>query len=244
MKKEIFAEIIKTDSLRLSKSEIEAIMEEELNKDPEKIDAELIDLCLEALEGKSADGKGENHAKHFTAKKFLLIAAILSLILAFALSTSADYLNINVINRNIFFNKGNLGEEYEYNNSQNDFLSDEIPFPHELLTDSYTLYDSETEEKASYDKCSVKVEHTQLGINGEFSCYKNRIETDEGWYKGKYDTSFKKAEEIKVGELDVLLLISYDDETIIEYGFNNWRCELRLFNCTYEEALTIIKSIK
>lgn len=244
MKKEIFAEIIKTDSLRLSKSEIEAIMEEELNKDPEEIDAELIDLCLEALEGKSADGKGENHAKHFTAKKFLLIAAILSLILAFALSTSADYFNINVINRNIFFNKGNLGEEYEYNNSQKDFISDEIPFPQELLTDSYELCESNYEEKDSYDRFFTKFEHTKYSTKGYFSCCENKIGKDEGWYKGKYDTSFKKAEEIKVGELDILLLISYDDEIIIEYGFNNWSCELHLFNCTYEEALNILKSIK
>lgn len=244
MNKEIFAEIIKTDSLRLSKSEIEAIMEEELNKDPKEIDAELIDLCLEALEGKSADGKGENHAKHFTAKKFLLIAAILSLILAFALSTSADYLNINVINRNIFFNKGNLGEEYEYNDSQNDFLSDEIPFPQELLTDSYTLYDSKTEEKFFYDYSYVKIKHMNTDINGYFSCYKNKNNKNDGWYKGKYDNSFKLVEEIKVGKLDVLLILSYDDEIIIEYGFNNWRGELHLFNCTYEKALKIVKSIK
>lgn len=43
-------EILKSKSMTLSLEDIQGIMDEELNKNPEEMDAELIDLCADVLD--------------------------------------------------------------------------------------------------------------------------------------------------------------------------------------------------
>ena len=49
MKNDTLLEALKKGSASFTLSEIEEMMNEELNKDPEKMDTELIDLCAEIL---------------------------------------------------------------------------------------------------------------------------------------------------------------------------------------------------
>ena len=49
MNKEILYEILNSKSETLSSAEIESILNEELDKSPQEMDTDLVDLCLEAL---------------------------------------------------------------------------------------------------------------------------------------------------------------------------------------------------
>ena len=50
MDKDILLQILKCDPISFTLNEIEDIMDEELNKDPDEMDSELIDMCARILE--------------------------------------------------------------------------------------------------------------------------------------------------------------------------------------------------
>lgn len=99
-------EILKVNILSLTKEEIESIMNEELEKAPEEMDTELIDMCLEILTGEPeerADEKltvspavSEKKVKKFTFKKGILVAAVIILLISIAAPAGAKFFNIDV----------------------------------------------------------------------------------------------------------------------------------------------------
>lgn len=99
-------EVLKVNFLSFSKEEIENIMEEELEKAPEEMDTELIDMCLDILMGepkKRADedlaaspAVSDKKAKRINFKKGILVAAIITLLLSIAIPVSANVFNIDV----------------------------------------------------------------------------------------------------------------------------------------------------
>jgi len=52
-------EILKVKFLSFTKEEIENIMDEELEKSPEEMDTELIEMCLDILTGEPKEKAGE-----------------------------------------------------------------------------------------------------------------------------------------------------------------------------------------
>lgn len=63
-------EILKSKSMTLSLEDIQGIMDEELNKNPEEMDAELIDLCADVLDNAYF---GTQDEEKITAKKIKII---------------------------------------------------------------------------------------------------------------------------------------------------------------------------
>lgn len=99
-------EILKVNFLSLTKEEIEIIMNEELEKAPEEMDTELIDMCLDILTGEpvnKADEKltvspavSENKVKKIKFKKGILVAAIIMLLISIAVPVGAGIFDIDV----------------------------------------------------------------------------------------------------------------------------------------------------
>ena len=55
MKKETFMAILEEDSMILTEKQLWEMIDEELAKDPSEMDTDLVDLCLDALDGKFDD---------------------------------------------------------------------------------------------------------------------------------------------------------------------------------------------
>lgn len=99
-------EILKVKDLSFSKEEIENIMDEELEKSPEEMDAELIDMCLDILTGvqeKKADentsdssAKPNKKVKTINFKKGMLVAAIITLLITIVIPVGAKIFDIDV----------------------------------------------------------------------------------------------------------------------------------------------------
>lgn len=99
-------EVLKVNFLSFSKEEIENIMEEELEKAPEEMDTELIDMCLDILMGEPNEKADEDlaaspavsdkKAKRINFKKGILVAAIITLLISIAIPVSANVFNIDV----------------------------------------------------------------------------------------------------------------------------------------------------
>lgn len=52
MKKETFLAILNEEYMYFTEAELHEMIDEELAKDPDEMDTNLIDLCLDALDGK------------------------------------------------------------------------------------------------------------------------------------------------------------------------------------------------
>ncbi len=50
--REVFIEILKTRCVEFTREEINELMNEELDKDPDEMDLTFVDMCLDALDGK------------------------------------------------------------------------------------------------------------------------------------------------------------------------------------------------
>lgn len=99
MNNETLKEILKLKSVPLTSEEIEAIMNEELEKDPDEMDTDLIDLCLTVLENASSDDNDSDTAKpkskKIKTKKILVLVAVLSILVIFAVTVSAHFRNVD-----------------------------------------------------------------------------------------------------------------------------------------------------
>lgn len=95
MNKEILYEILNSKSETLSSTEIENIMNEELDKSTQDMDTDLIDLCLEALN--AVDKEKQNKSKKkYRIGKILIAAIVFIFIIGISIPVCAKYFNINV----------------------------------------------------------------------------------------------------------------------------------------------------
>ena len=99
-------EILKVEFLSFTKEEIENIMDEELEKSPEEMDTELIEMCLDILTGKPKEKADEvltdspavsdKTVKKIKFKKGILVAAIIALFITVSVPVGAKIFDINV----------------------------------------------------------------------------------------------------------------------------------------------------
>lgn len=84
---------LKSKSMLLSSNEIQAIMDEELAKDPAEMDTELVDLCVNALSNSvQADSSvSNNKGKRVRFNKALLIAAVIIVSICIAFPATAKF---------------------------------------------------------------------------------------------------------------------------------------------------------
>ncbi len=106
MNKEILKKVLSVSSIEFSYEEIQNLLDEELAKEPEEMDTELVELCIEVLSKKTeADSIENNEAetntdvpiqqvnkahKKKSVKKLFLIAAIVAVTVLISISVSAN----------------------------------------------------------------------------------------------------------------------------------------------------------
>lgn len=111
MNNDTLLETLKSDSMSFTLSEIEEMMNEELNKDPNEMDTDLVDICADIINKAYAQTKEvasdiltnpkdtvpaqkENKRKRIKFGKILLAAAIIAIICVIAVSINAKYVHM------------------------------------------------------------------------------------------------------------------------------------------------------
>lgn len=108
MNKDSLLETLNSNKAKLTLEDIRTIMDEELNKDPNEMDTDLVDMCMDALEEAASKAQtdenteiikpsGEGSKKVFKLTRALLIAAIVTVFFSIAIPVSAGYFNANRI---------------------------------------------------------------------------------------------------------------------------------------------------
>jgi len=254
-------EILKSNTVTLTRAEIEAIMNEELEKDVDEMDAQLVTLCLEALTGENfSESRGV--AKEETTGtppaitpirknktiKIILVAAILISLMLLTVSVGADVMDINVSDKILevyddFF-KVDLNGEVESTDLKTVLFENELEH---LVLPQYLYQDCEISGfEVVQSEESIKVHfnfiNTKDSLEGNFSCYTRGIDYNFSNGKQKIDNKHKPAKELTSNNINILAYKNEKNSAII-YSDKNIEYKISLTNTEFEKALKIAETI-
>lgn len=262
MKKLTLLEILKTKPFSFTLREIEEIMDAELREAPENMDTELVDLCVDILYSAYSEENDESKPnkpkiQKIKARKALLIAAILILVLSLSISASAKFFNIDASEKAVqFFNNHfnvNLGnantdaEDYTDNgleliNNLNEKGFENIVLPDALINeDCSTKINSNSLENV--EQAFIEFKNNSTNIKGTISITKHTNNNDSFTIgQGSVPDVYNQVKQITVNGIDVLV---FSDETISYIYYIDKNIEYHIhINCNFDAAVKIAETIK
>lgn len=259
MDKKILLAILQTDSMSLTLSEIQGLLNEELSKEPEQMDTKLIELCMDALETnrREEDQRTTKKTKSVKFWKLVLIAAVFLIFAVILIPVSAKYSHTNISNKIVQFYATYFHVDLlqgattpiAYSDPDSALVRElqkqgfvHIVLPADLL--EYRYSEEIALQKTEYLlTATVKIENADSGIKGAIAIVRYDELVSDMAGEGKISTSsYSQMESLTVNGLDVLAFRS-SSGIFIEYLANNTRYEITLNNCSFEEALEIANSI-
>lgn len=272
MENDTLLQTLKKDSTSFKLSEIEEMMNEELNKDPNKMDTELVDLCAEILESayfersenkqdfETNESKNLKKSKKIKFGKLFMIAAIIIIICAITIPVGAKFIHTDASDSIVqFFNnqfhtnlKNGNTEASKFSSDDIDIIKeikkngiDNVVLPSDLLTNSYSKKLSLIQEDELFISIGIKFENTDSDFSGSVTISKHK--TDDTMYAiGQIDLSeeYDTVKQITVNGMDVLVF-SGNIGCYIKYADEDTEYDIVCDeNCTLEQALEIAKSIE
>lgn len=261
MDKNTLIEILKSESM-LTKEEIRKIMDEELNKPADEIDADLVMTCLDALEAPKEQPQqdrpsvSKEKSKKIRLNRILLIAAVIILAIAMAVPASARFLHFNASDeivklRDNHFRvdlKGAGGDVTAKQSSANGLIAaleekgvNNIVLPSALLHDDYKISYINTEENDNFNSVSVLLENKKTKDEVLIS-----IDIAYGMYEfglGKFETDmeYDYIEQINSNALTAVVF-NKEDFSLIKYLNKNAQYDISL-SCDFNTAKQIAQTI-
>lgn len=274
MEKDTLLETLKSNSMTLSLAEIQGIMDEELNKNPDEMDTELIDLCADVLdkaysaveESTAPQKKIQNNAKSKKRIKFnkvILAAAIIVIALSIAIPVSARFFHKeagdNIVaydNKNNEFQDNLLNGQHnavKHSDPNNDLIKelkdkglDDIILPSYFLNQDYTrTVNKQNDDDLFLDmQIDFKMENGFKGYIG-ISKHKTKV-TEDLIGQGAMGSHMDCVKQITVNGMDVLIYYpsSSENEVFIIYVDNNVEYSIDIANCDLDTGIEIVKTLE
>lgn len=251
-------EVLKVNFLSFSKEEIENIMEEELEKAPEEMDTELIDMCLNVLTGEPKEKADENlaaspavsekKAKRINFKKGILVAAIITLLISIAIPVSANVFNIDVSENilKIYEKFFDLDFEREIQNKDLFIILSE----HELNDIILPLYLYDHCEVSGFEKVkddfATQVHFNFLDKENDISGWvrmdsmENEMDflNGEGLVEGQYE----EIKQLTVNGINIIVF-SENNNCFIVYYVNEVEYNIVVNGVTFDKAVEIASTL-
>ncbi len=245
MNKDILYEILNSEYENLSSAEIEGILNEELDKSPEEMDTDLVELCLDALN--SAGEKKLNKSRlRVRLSRILIAAVIFVLLIGIAIPVCAKYFSVSFSDGVVKFyddcfsvdlSNNDYVQDLDGNLEQDGIVDEKLPdmlFQPETKISSY-----ESEECDGITKIDFEFQNTEIqGCVSIFS-YEDKKDFISGF--GKVSQKYKYVNEIDKGEYSILVF-SDDKKSYLYYVYDGDEYTL-FFNCDYETACKIAESL-
>lgn len=251
-------EVLKVNFLSFSKEEIENIMEEELEKAPEEMDTELIDMCLDILMGEPNEKADEDlaaspavsdkKAKRINFKKGILVAAIITLLLSIAIPVSANVFNIDVP-ENILKIYGKFfeldltdkkqGERLDYLLAENDLQ--QLVLPQFLFTQceisEFEKIENDFATRAHFN-FTDKENNTSGRVTLASLVNKMDFLNGETLVNGRYE----EAKQLTINGINVIVF-SENNSCVIVYYINDVEYSIVLNGVTFDKAVEIASTL-
>lgn len=251
MDREILKEILKTKSVELSLRDIEQLMDEELEKSPEEMDTELVDLCLECLHSEPQKQVTNNipKKKKVTIKKILLIAAAITVFAAFLVPASADKYSIDVSPFTLVEKIGNR-LKITAREPKDFILSDELSnvgidpknLPDFLFDENCIITDFTTRVINGDGHIKIIFEMTDSEMSGYVNIRVAEKFNEEAYITFNITETFTYIKEMYVNEIRIFVF-SNDMDSMIKYCTGDKVFSIQLSECDYEKALQIANLI-
>lgn len=271
MNHDTLLEELKRNSMTFTVREIQEMMDQELNKNPEEMDTELIDLCANALNNiyfgtngekytEAKNNKKENRttSKKIKFSKILIIAAAFIIVTSIAIPVSARYIHNEASNKIVqFFNnhfkidlrngnqsaKNHSDENIDLIKKLNQVGFENVVLPADLLKNNYSKDDITISEDESYLTSEINFE-IDNNVNGYISITKHKTNlTEFSIGQENIGTKYNSVKQITVNGMDVIIF-NYSESSYIEYVDNNIEYSVHLNNCSFDSAIKIAESLK
>lgn len=259
MDRETFVDILYSKSMTFSSKEIKEMLDEELAKPPEEMDTDLVDLCLDALDGKfdnipdstadkisadnDCDAKSKNK-KRVKIGRILLIAAIVALILGLSVTAGAKFLSIDASEDVVQYSDDGFNVNLK-NNTSDDIISvlendglNNIVLPAEITDGTYEIsnYNFDTTDENAI-KYTFDIYSNTLG-SGHISIkfYNDSFDFSAG--KRNFNPEFQNVTQIDKDNYTVIAF-GDDKDSFLYYIIDNTEYEIVLntdFSTAYEIA--------
>lgn len=261
---------LKTNSMTFTVREIQEMMDEELNKSPEEMDTELVDLCADVLNnvyfGTNIEKNTEINdnikndkmtSRKIKFSKVLLIAAVF-IITSIAIPVSARYVQNESSDKIVQFFSDHFKIDLRSGNKNAINHSDEnidlikqlnqagfenIILPNDLLKYKYSNNDVAIDEDESYLTAEIDF-NIDDDINGYIGITKHKTDLTE-FAIGQEDIGdqYDSVKQITVNGMDILVFY-HGEVSYIKYVDNNVEYSIHLENCSFDSALKIAESLK
>lgn len=247
--------MIASDFTDLSTEEIKELIQKEVDKGPDEIDTDYIDLCFELLSIKN-NSTNKRKIKLTKSAKVLLAAAVLMAVFISTITVSAQF-NLNIPEKIVQLINGNA--EIDYNLENADTTADGYAL---LDTDlakqlaDYGITPVTLPEEMTKEKCKItnfesvssddisNVVSVDFYYNGQRGWLDIERVSKELESTGVNNVNYiKSGQMIKVNGMDILVFEQEEGYCSITYKDNLTTYDF-LLNCDIQTALKIAKSIK
>jgi len=246
MDKDTLIEILKSKSMSFTAEEIKKLMDEELSKDPSEMDTDLVDLCLDALDGKL--GTIEKSVHKTNIGKLLITAAIIILAVCIAVPVGAKVMHIDASEELVKF----AGDHFDVDlrkkgidvaKELKEKGYEDLAIPDEIMRDNYLKTSLDISEDEN-NRLSIyfNFKNKSTGVKGCISIdrYSDSFTSMVG--QSKVSDKYDSVKQITKSNIDVLVF-GNEEEAYIIYIDNDIEYNIVL-ECDFETAKEIAKTIK
>lgn len=248
MNKEILKNVLSTSSVEFTYDEINKMLNDELEKSPEEMDTELVEICIDALSNyidsgnKTADKKlmpvKTKACKKSIVKKMFLVAAIISIVLMLAITVSANIFNIDLPEEmvKIFGDRIvlNLSEDSKENNTldENGLLS--AFYSEKCVIESRSFVESRSETIIQF---SVK----NSEMYGTIDILPYSV-TDKGLKDKNVFMNVEQVKQMVIGETEIVIASSADGFAFVSYNTEDNSVLIDFFNATVDDVVEFLEN--
>lgn len=245
MNKEILYEILNSKSETLSSTEIESILNEELDKSPQEMDTDLVELCLEALNTVD-EKKLNNRKKKYRLSKILIAAALFALVIGISIPVCAKYLNVSVPEGIVTLYKDCFNIDISNNEYVDDIAAQliedgisEVILPEMIFSLETNIYNYCVNNNPYAD--TYKFAFCCSDYEGIITIQVFNSNFDFAIKNTKTTSEFEKVEYFEINEIPIVVF-GTDDISYIQYVDDNIEYNIQLY-CDYESACQIAKTL-
>ncbi|MGN1420984.1 MAG: hypothetical protein ACI4XC_05675 [Eubacterium sp.] len=245
MNKEILYEILNSESESLSSAEIEAILNEELDKSEEEMDTDLIDLCLDALD--TVDEEKLNKRKYrIRISKALIAAVILVMLIGISIPVCARFFSIDVPDGIVSFYNDCFNVDIANDGYVNDILGqlehdglDDIVLP-KMIFSSETKNSNYSKEESD-NSTMINFDFESNGLTGHIIIRSYKPNYDFLVEENKTNLEFESIKYFSIGDISCIVF-NRGKNSYINYVINNTEYNISL-DCNFETACQIAKTL-
>lgn len=246
--------MIASDFTDLSTEEIKALIQKEVDKGPDEIDTDYIDLCFELLSIKN-NSTNKRKIKLTKSAKVLLAAAVLIVVFISTITVSAQF-NLNIPQKIAQLINGNAEIDYNLENADTtadgyalldtdlakqiaDYGITPVTLPEEMIKENCKIIQF---EKVSTDDVLniVDINFEYNGKGGNIYIQQISENTESAGVNAVMDV--ESGQMIKVNGIDVLVF-EQKDSCSIRYKDNFTIYDISI-DCDLDTAIEFAKSIK